>query len=65
MAKITIGSIVHYVLPNGQHRPAIVVKVQEGNNKLELQVFGEGLVSKSNVEYSKEPAPGTWHGKEA
>lgn len=27
MEGLTEGRIVHYVLPNGEHRPAIVVKV--------------------------------------
>jgi hypothetical protein len=27
MGVLTEGRVVHYVLPNGEHRPAIVVKV--------------------------------------
>lgn len=74
MAQVTIGKIVHYVLPNGQHRPAIIVKAQAGNDKCQLQVFTNGLsdadqlpdarnglVLIGNVDYSKEPVANTWH----
>jgi hypothetical protein len=41
MEKITVGRIVHFVLPDGQHRPAIVVR--EGTEKgVNLQVFLDG-----------------------
>jgi hypothetical protein len=50
MQKISIGRIVHFVLPNGEHRPAIVVRVwpeEFPNNShdhtgLNLQVFLDG-----------------------
>lgn len=35
---ISIGRIVHYVMPDNQHRPAIIVRVWE-NNVVNLQVF--------------------------
>lgn len=73
-AQIVPGSIVHYVLPNGKHRPAIVVFLEDGKGIAKLQVFTNGiadvdqlpdarngLVLKGNVEYSKEPTPNTWH----
>jgi hypothetical protein len=41
--KPTIGRIVHFVLPNGQHRPGIVVHNWPGNDPpgglVQLQVF--------------------------
>ena len=48
--KASIGRIVHFVLPNGEHRPAIVVRVwpdeflhnQQDTTGLNLQVFLDG-----------------------
>jgi hypothetical protein len=42
MDGLTEGRIVHYVMPNGQHRPAIVVKVWNSNGMANLQVFTDG-----------------------
>jgi len=50
MQSPTIGRIVHYVLPNGKHRPAIIVEVwpeefpnnPEEKTGLNLQVFLDG-----------------------
>ena len=50
MQKPTIGRIVHFVLPNGEHRPAIIVRVwteEFPNNPVEhtglnLQIFLDG-----------------------
>jgi hypothetical protein len=70
------GRIVHYVMPNGDHRPAIVVRVWRGpcgeeSGCSNLQVFtdgrndGPGFESgvhwATSVAYSDEPKPGTWH----
>lgn len=42
----SIGRIVHFVLPNGEHRPAIIVRVSEEkpteNSVVQLQVFTDG-----------------------
>ena len=48
--KPSIGRIVHFVLPNGEHRPAMVVRVcpeefpnnPEDHTGLNLQVFLDG-----------------------
>ena len=41
---LTEGRIVHYVLENGQHRPAIVVRDwKQENGLVQLQVFTDGL----------------------
>jgi hypothetical protein len=45
--KISIGRIVHYVLPNGKHRPAIIVETWGNETTTEhiavqLQVFIDG-----------------------
>jgi len=49
MQKPTIGRIVHYVLANGEHRPAIIVRVwpgEYGNDEVKdginVQVFLDG-----------------------
>lgn len=43
MDGLTEGRIVHYVLPNNEHRPAIVVKVwNKEEGYINLQVFTDG-----------------------
>ena len=45
MDGLTEGRIVHYVMPNGQHRPAIVVQVWDytgPSGTSNLQVFTDG-----------------------
>lgn len=47
MEGLTEGRIVHYVLPNGEHRPAIVVRVWRDQSGVcegyaNLQVFTDG-----------------------
>lgn len=80
MEELTEGTIVHYVLPDGrsegEHRPAIVVRVwrYEGkpqeNGLCQLQVFVDGTndypdysgsVWATSVEHSHDHLPGTWH----
>ena len=41
MEKATVGRIVHYVLANGEHRPAIVVS-ETKSNIVNIQVFLDG-----------------------
>lgn len=44
MDGLTEGRIVHFTMPNGNHRPAIVVKVWSKETGLvNLQVFTDGL----------------------
>jgi hypothetical protein len=77
MEGLTEGRIVHFVLPNGQHRPAIVVNAwhhvfeYHASGRVNLQVFtdfkndGEEYASgqywATSVPYSEDPQPGTWH----
>ena len=42
MEKATNGRIVHYVLANGKHRPAIVVEDWQDGETVNLQVFLDG-----------------------
>ena len=42
MEKATVGRIVHYVLANGEHRPAIVVEDWTKGQDINLQVFLDG-----------------------
>ena len=39
------GRIVHYVMPDGNHVPAIVVKVWNPNGTSNLQIFTDGVNS--------------------
>lgn len=67
--ELTIGRIVHYVLSDNEHRPAIIVGAY-GNNIVNLQVFTDGdndsqafgTVWRSSVEQDEEfKEQGTWH----
>jgi hypothetical protein len=74
IAGLTEGRIVHYILDNGKHRPAIIVQVWDNITGMSnLQVFRDG----NNDGYSPDQAatwagsvfyadaadqaPGTWH----
>jgi hypothetical protein len=74
MKGLGIGRIVHYVLreregPEGEHRPAIVVKVlnkERGIAELKPIAGSDdwGLINiatLTSVAYSEVPRPGTWH----
>lgn len=73
MEGLTEGRIVHFVVPNGQHRPAIVTRVwNPQSGMVTLNVFadepndtdwakGKNVVCETSVEYSEEPRPRTWH----
>lgn len=64
----TIGRIVHYILDDGQHRPAIIVRVWE-DGRVQLQVFTDGsndgapfasgIVWRTSVHEGTES--GSWH----
>ncbi len=70
-----IGSIVHYVLPDGksagQVRPAVVVRIWDDTKTIgtsQLQVFtddqNDGLppvMWATSILYDENGAPGTWH----
>lgn len=44
------GKIVHFVMPNGQHRPAIIVKVWDWfTGCCNLQVFTDGMNDDENT----------------
>ena len=62
------GRIVHFVMPNGVHRPAIVVHVWDRPvGTVNLTVFtdpnidGENLRHSVQVEHSARAEAGTWH----
>lgn len=73
----SVGRIVHYVLLNGVHRPAIIVHVWNGDWSgkalVQLQVFMDGdggayndcapnvVWRTSVVQDEEEKKPGTWH----
>ena len=68
MDGLTTGRIVHYVMPNQVHRPAVVVNVgDEEKGVVNLMVFtdpgldGEGIRYSTDVEHSEDPAVNTWH----
>ncbi len=76
MQGLTEGRIVHFVMPNGEHRPAIVVRVWRDLQDrypgyCDLQVFTDGTNDgpenaagirwETSIQFSKEPQPRTWH----
>lgn len=68
MPGLTEGRIVHYVLQDGSHRAAIVVRNwRTPGGCCNLQVFldGEeiegGRAWRTSVLYSAKPQPHTWH----
>lgn len=71
MKGVIEGRMVHYVLPSGGHRAALIVKKQNENGCCNLQVFTDGMndgpkyekgfVRVSSVNYSESPTPNTWH----
>lgn len=65
-----IGRMVHFVMPDGKHRPATVVEDWGGGLHVNLQVFTDGTndgadtpltLWETSVEYSESPQPRTWH----
>lgn len=74
MDGLTEGRIVHFVMPNGDHRPAIIVRVwNKATGYVNLQVFtdgsndfpfvtdGQSVQWETSIEFSEEPKPRTWH----
>lgn len=71
MEGLTEGRIVHYVLSNGERRPAIVVKVWSPSmGTANLCVFMDGHNDSkdgamtrwvTSAMYSEDPKPDTWH----
>lgn len=56
MDGLTEGRIVHYVLPNGAHRPAIVVQVwSQTTGTSNLQVFLDGTNDKTSFDGVENP----------
>ncbi len=72
LQKPSIGRIVHYVMPDKQHRPAIIVRVWGDSDSaaVQLQVFTDGrndesenVIWKTSVtqDVSEDPQFGTFH----
>lgn len=71
MDGLTEGRIVHFVMPDGEHRPAIVVKVwNKDSGSSNLTVFSdwqndgksEGPFWATSIMPDEETKlPGTWH----
>jgi hypothetical protein len=69
----SIGRTVHFVLPSGEHRPAVIVRVFDPspseNSRVNLQVFtdatNDGLDSivwrTSVAQDAEQMKPSTWH----
>lgn len=49
MQGLTEGRIVHFVMPDGKHRPAIIVQVWNPEGTVNLQVFTDGLNDERTV----------------
>lgn len=71
MDGLTEGRMVHFVMPDGEHRPAIVVKVWSKESGVSnLTVFSdwmndqksEGIFWATSITPDEEnKLPGTWH----
>ena len=74
MEGLTEGRIVHYVMPSGEHRPAIVVRVRNletvTDGYVNLVVFVDGVndvnlattILETSVFFNNTDKPvGTWH----
>jgi len=69
MEGFTEGRMVHFVMPDGEHRPAVVVRVwrpqtPENPGYCNLQVFTDGSNDGPGNEtgfYSDAKLPRTWH----
>jgi hypothetical protein len=73
IAGFTEGRIVHYVMPDGQHRPAILVRCwSEEAGCANLRVFSDGgndiaanngreIDWETSVLHSEGKEPRTWH----
>ena len=69
--ELGVGRIVHYVLANGEHRPAIIVNIF--GDTCNLQVFTDSdeegkfndelpsVMWATSIKNSEEPIPITWH----
>jgi hypothetical protein len=60
------GRMVHFVMPSGEHRPAVVVRVwhisdsPEGYSNLLVFVDGSNDVKRSEGDPNKEPVTTIW-----
>lgn len=72
MNGLTEGRMVHFVMPNGEHRPAVVVRVwNKETGYVNLQVLTDGsndgpgcekgIRWETSVDYSEEFGIRTWH----
>jgi len=71
--KVAIGSIVHFVRPDGDHRPGVVVRVWDKETGLvntivfidgsndQPEVSGQLVRWVTSVRYSDQYKPRTWH----
>lgn len=62
--QVSVSRMVHFVMPNGQHRPAVVVHVNEDGTP-NLQVFTDAIDNHANVILKQRVQEGTeahtWH----
>ena len=72
MKGLGIGRVVHFVMPNGEHRPAFVVKIWDQQyGTVNLQVFtdgsndgseySDGIFWGTSVPHNPDPMPYSWH----
>lgn len=69
--KVYVGLTVLFVLPNGDVRPAIVLKDWDASETVDLMVLYRGRYDgyapdnsaqvQDDVKYSADKTPGTWH----
>lgn len=49
LEELVIGQLVHYVMPNGKHRPAFVVEKWDKKGLVNLMVVLDGLNDKDQM----------------
>lgn len=74
MPGLTEGRMVHYVMPDGQHRPAMIARVwnkktgyinvtvfTDWSNDVHMTNTAVGIIWVTSILYDPEKALNTWH----
>jgi hypothetical protein len=65
---VTVSRMLHYIMPGGEHRPAVVVKVND-DGTVNLQVFTDVSDQQNNIMWKGSVTQGAevgqWHWAEA
>jgi hypothetical protein len=59
--KPSIGRIVHYIIPDGQHRPAVIVTTGKDGETLRVLTLLADAIASEEVTASQGEEAGNWH----